>query len=816
MKSWVGIIALCVGVTLVGPSPAQAPPGGLPIPVSADFGDPFDAFGTALAADGSWAVVTGSFGEAFYVYERLPSGNWTRRQRIVPPTLGQTFFRTPHLRGNRLVISRPSDPTQLPESGTIYVYERPDTGSPFELSATLRPDDPQTADRFGYGLAQSGDRIFVGASSRDEGPNVDQGVVYVLRNDGGTWIQEARLTPADAAASDRFGQDLTFDGQDLIVGAQRHLVAGFRGAAYVYRLVEGTWTEVQKLVEPGTPGNTFTRFGYKVSAADGQLLVQGIGWNSEYFFTRDESGVWGSPQRLPDPFLGSGLSFSWAQYGDVVGDRALVKALAQDGSEHLVSFRLESGIWNQVSRVAIPAPLINMNSEAPAVIATGGLLSGQPLFDASPSALDQGAVLTFSFGADAVIGGQTQPIWHGSGNTPDRVGSSVASDGEWLATSAPGADGGGIDRDALYLFRLVGNEWQLSQTVHAANQDESACALAMHGDLLAIGRCYADVGGVQGRGRVEIYKRGIDDVWTSLCDLVPVAAGDPQFATFGNGLAMSEAGIWASIRQTDPSTPTFTFQVESFPLPTTSCAAGQTLAQPPAGLSYRFNAGSLRGSRGALSLDCASFNVPLASCVTQIEVFDGVDGVFSLTQTIPMAAPGPSFWDSPLAPAIDGDRLAVPIFERIGNSIDRTGRVSLYELVAGDFVLARKIDPVGGASEIGIRTALRGSALLLHDQTISANGGVAVYDFSSGSRLQEISIPDLGIEDDELSNLHFGASDRAVIGWPGLNRGGYNNSGGLFTLQLVPNRGTNSWTVAPVEGAPLPERLFQDYFELTP
>lgn len=155
------------------PALAQTPLGGLPIPVSADFGDPFDNIGDALTVDGNWAVITGSHAEAFYGYQRLPSGGWTRRQRIVPPTLAQTFIRTPHLRGNRLLISSPFDDTQLPNSGTVYLYERSGGGAPFALTATLRPADAQAADRFGYGLAQDDDRLFIGASSRDEGGSIN-------------------------------------------------------------------------------------------------------------------------------------------------------------------------------------------------------------------------------------------------------------------------------------------------------------------------------------------------------------------------------------------------------------------------------------------------------------------------------------------------------------------------------------------------------------------------------------------------------------------------------------------------------------------
>lgn len=288
--------------------------------------------------------------------------------------------------------------------------------------------------------------------------------MYVYRLVAGNWTQEARLTPNDAGAGDRFGQDLTFDGQDLIAGARRNLVSGnFRGAAYVHRQMAGSWTQVQKLVEPGTPGNAFTLFGSQVSASGGRLLVQGIGWNSEYFFTRDGSGVWGTPQRLPNPFVGSGQSFSYVQSTDLLGDRAISKATASDNSERLVSFANAGGTWAQVSNVAIGAPSLNMSRESPVGIAEQVFLAGAPLFDASSSALDQGAVLAYNFAPNATIGNLAATIWYGSGNIPDRAGSNTAMDGDWLATTAPGADFAGTDVEALYFFRRVAGNWQLAK-----------------------------------------------------------------------------------------------------------------------------------------------------------------------------------------------------------------------------------------------------------------------------------------------------------------------------------------------------------------
>lgn len=783
---------------------AQTPPGGVPIPTASDYGDPYDGFGSLLATDGDWAVASGSFGEAFYVYERLADGSWTRRQRIVPPTLGQAFFRSPHLRGNRLIISRPVDATAVPAlSGTVYVYDRTDPFAAFALSATLRPTDSQLGDRFGYGLAQSADRIFVGASGRDEAANLDQGVVYVFKLESGTWSQEARLAPADAGAGDRFGQDLAFDGQDLIVGAQRNRVSATnQGAAYVYRLAAGVWTQAQKLVEPGTSGTANVLFGYQLSASSGQVFVGGRGFNSEYFFTRDNGGVWGSPQRLLNPLAGLTQLFAYVANSEMEGDRMVMhvdSALSYNpfvqGPLFLLSYRLSGGTWTRISRLQLPDEAAGAGDKVVA-IATNSVLSAQPSLAASVSSPAQGAILPFALALDGSIGAAQTRIWHGSGNVPDALGGQTAADGDWMLASAPGGDGGGLDRGAVHFFRReASGVWQLSQSVFGTTPTSGACSLALFGDLAVIGRCSEAVGGVAGRGVVQVFKRQPSNEWTALCTLEPIA---PSATGFGDYLAMSGGGIWASLRQSGQNN-----EVEAYPLPTSSCGAGQPLASAVTGGNYFISRAGLSGDRGALSLICFA-----AGCTGSVQLFDKAGGTWSQSQTIVPSG-------RPEQLAIDGDRLAVSVSISTG-PLDSIGVVQLYERSGGTFSLARTINPIGSSQRIGAFLGLRGDALLLEDISIGSNGGIAVYEFSSGARVQALSVSGLGIEDGFPDNIALGGTDRAILGWPEVDRLGYNNAGSIYTIDFTALRATTAWGIAAVPGAPLPDRLFNNFFENDP
>lgn len=805
---FIRIMCTLLGIMFAASAGAQTPPGGLPIPTTSDYGDPYDAFGAVLAADGNWAVASGLNGEAFYVYERTASGNWTRRQRIVPPTLGQAFFRTPHILGNRLIISRPVDNSATPAAaGTIYVYERPSEAAPFGLSATLRPADPQHGDRFGYGLAQSADRIFVGASGRDEGALSDQGVVYVFRLNATVWEQEARLTPLDAGASARFGQDLTFDGQDLLIGAQGHRVSPTnQGAAYVYRLIGGVWTEVQKIVEPGTSGSPTLRFGYNVSASNGRAFLAGLGWNSEYFYARAPDGIWGAPQRLSNPLAGLTQLFSYVPDFDLRGDRLIAHVDSAisfspyvQGPLFLVSYKLTGETWTQISRVQLPDEAAG--SADAVVVANGAVLSAQPNFDASASAPDQGAILPYAFAADATIGAPTPRIWHGSGNIPDRLGSAVAADGDWMLASAPGSDTGGTDGGALHFFkRSAGGEWRRLQSIVGATASKAVCALAVHGDLAAVGRCSESVGAAANRGVVQIYKRQIDDQWAELCTLTPV---DPAATRFGGSVQMSSAGLWVGLTHA-----TGLRGVEAFSLAGDQCGTGQALAAPPA--NHTYYPSSMSGNRGALVLFCL---IP-SPCTSRVEIYDKVGDNWALSQTINPGPPIGGRLESAQDVAIDGDDLAIAFYVPVG-ALDGTFEVRLYDRTAGTYLLGRTIQAQNN-SPIGIPLETRGDVLLVSDPNIGPNGGVAVYQFGSGLRLQEIAVAGLGIEDGTFQGIAMGSASRAVVGWPELDRLGYNNAGLLYTLESVSARGSNPWTITVVADVPLPERIFNDFFDDLP
>lgn len=175
-----------------------------------------------------------------------------------------------------------------------------DTQAAFLLSLVwedpLRTRDERSSDDLGYSVAVSGSTAVVGAPFQKVGANDKQGAAYVFtRNTEGQWTHRQTLTASSGAADDNFGSSVAIDGTQLIVGAPRTRVTGYTnaGAAYVFELVGGCWTERQRLVanDPGWG----RKFGSAVAIGDHVALVGAPNHTNDrgsaYFF-RKLQGTW--------------------------------------------------------------------------------------------------------------------------------------------------------------------------------------------------------------------------------------------------------------------------------------------------------------------------------------------------------------------------------------------------------------------------------------------------------------------------------------------------------------------------------------------
>ena len=226
--------------------------------------------GSSVALDGDRALVSANLGVAL-VFQRAGAG-WTQEAELTAddgsPGLG--FGSALALDGDRALVG-----AQAFVGGAAYVFAF--GGVEWEQEAKLTAAAPAEPWQFGRSVALSGDRALVGSRLDESPPTFINGAAYVYAFDGASWSQEAQLTPNDSAPFDLFGYSVSLDGERALVGAPTESSkpsdpnANEPGSAYVFALVDGTWTQRAKL----TAGDGAARdeFGVAVSISGDRALV---------------------------------------------------------------------------------------------------------------------------------------------------------------------------------------------------------------------------------------------------------------------------------------------------------------------------------------------------------------------------------------------------------------------------------------------------------------------------------------------------------------------------------------------------------------
>ena len=289
-----------------------------------------DRFGLAVAIDGSWAVVgapsddeNGPESGAAYLYKRT-DGQWQQMQKIMATDgeTGDSFGHAVSLSGHTVVIGALFDDDMGLDAGAAYVFSF--DGIDWQQTDKLTVDQGDSLDFFGVAISQSNERILIGAHHHDAVAN-SGGSAFVFEQHNGVWTQTARLNASDTGAGDQFGFALSLSGNQALIGAHRHQLAGAEtGAAYVFEFKEGEWLETTQLTDPlGQHGD---RFGIAVSLNNGQALIGASGYQQRQgaaFLFESEATSWQLTSSLiaddGAPWDGFGLAVSLRDQVALVG-----------------------------------------------------------------------------------------------------------------------------------------------------------------------------------------------------------------------------------------------------------------------------------------------------------------------------------------------------------------------------------------------------------------------------------------------------------------------------------------------------------------
>ena len=163
----------------------------------------------------------------------------------------------------------------------------------------LLPDNLVGNTYFGHSIAVDGDTCVVGAITDTDAGNY-AGAVYVFIKVDGEWYQQQKLIGSDTIASDRFGNAVAVFGDTLIATTVEK--SSSTGAAYVFTRRAGVWTQQQKLVASDAAANAYfgsdvSIFEYSIVIGSAYAAVSGRVTGAAYVFTVS-GGVWTEQQKL--------------------------------------------------------------------------------------------------------------------------------------------------------------------------------------------------------------------------------------------------------------------------------------------------------------------------------------------------------------------------------------------------------------------------------------------------------------------------------------------------------------------------------------
>ena len=334
--------------------------------LTASDGATGDCFGRSVSVDGGYSIVgarydddNGTDSGSAYIFES-GAASWNEQSKLTASDSGDwdCFGYSVSISGEYAIVGVVLDDNNGSDSGSAYIFAR--DGSNWIQQDKLTALDGDSGDYFGWSVSISGCYAIVGACGDDDrGSN--SGSVYIFKHDGGSWVQQSKITAFDGSAGDWFGYSVSISGGYAIVGAQCNDVKGTdSGSAYIFTISyfdPNQWDLVAKLI--ASDGVADDRFGYSVSISGDYAIVgavldddKGLNSGSAYIFKREGYG-WGEQAKLT---ASDGANWDWFGYSvSVSSGYALVGAVLDDdkgldsGSAYI--FAREGESWSEQAKL---------------------------------------------------------------------------------------------------------------------------------------------------------------------------------------------------------------------------------------------------------------------------------------------------------------------------------------------------------------------------------------------------------------------------------------------------------------------------------
>lgn len=308
-----------------------------------DDGDPDDQFGFAVAVEDNTVLIgapvdedpNGAAAGSAYVFEQS-NGQWSQQAKLTPDDgdSQDRFGFGVALDSGTAIVGAPADEDPNGTgAGSAYVFEQ--SNEQWSQQAKLTPDDGEPRDQFGIQVALDADTTVIGAY-QDENQNGEQaGSAYVFTRADSGWSQQTKLTPDDGDPEDNFGLGVALEGDTVAIGAARDETpnGANTGSAYIFTRTADAWSQQAKLAPDD--GDTEDLFGARLGLNNGTAVISarrdsdpnGQRAGSAYVFERSDD-QWSQRAKLVAEDGDSDDRFGFGVAVD--GDTALIGAIADE------------------------------------------------------------------------------------------------------------------------------------------------------------------------------------------------------------------------------------------------------------------------------------------------------------------------------------------------------------------------------------------------------------------------------------------------------------------------------------------------------
>ena len=349
--------------------------------------------------------------------------------------------------------------------------------------AKLLASDGARDDEFGSAVCIDGDYAVV--SVLDEYANQQEfGAVYVFKQNGGTWTEQAKLQASDLTHWAQYGISVSISGVYVFVGAYWDNALGpYTGSVYVYKRTGETWTEHAKL--NASDAQDYDEFGISVSVSGDYAII----------------GAWGN---------------------DDLGNNA--------GAAYI--FKREGENWTEQAKITSTALYPELDNFGCAVCIDGDYA----IVGARSVGTSHGAAYILKReGSNWSHQGQLQAS---DRNKNDRLGLSVSISGDYAILGAPNDDDHGSSSGSAYIFKRDGETWTEQAKLTDADgdiQDFFGWSVSISDDYCIIGAMEEDEVAQEG-GAAFIFKRN-GSSWTRQAKLM--ASDGADYDNFGRSVSIS-------------------------------------------------------------------------------------------------------------------------------------------------------------------------------------------------------------------------------------------------------------------------------------